>query len=82
MSEATGIPVKLEGGDFPNEPCAYCGRTPSAARLEFRVPNEAGGGRLVHHSFCTVHVSLARAYTDRVQAALERGEVPPDPRVR
>jgi hypothetical protein len=81
MTQATDLQLKLEGGDFLTDPCYYCGK-PSAMRLEFRIPDGAGGGRLVHYTFCTVHVQLARPYADRVRAALEHGEEPPDPRPR
>jgi hypothetical protein len=81
MSEATSTDLKLVGGDFADDPCYYCGRTPSAARLEFRTPEKAGG-RTVQYSFCTVHISLARNYVNDVRAALERGEAPSEPKSR
>jgi hypothetical protein len=81
MSEATGTPLKLEGGDFLDDPCYYCGK-PGAGRLELRVPSADGGGRLVHYVFCTIHVPLMRSYAEQVQTMLERGEEPPTPRAQ
>jgi hypothetical protein len=81
MSEATSTDLKLVGGDFANDPCYYCGGTPSAARLEFRTPEKAGG-RQVKYAFCTVHISLARNFVNDARAALERGEAPPEPKTR